>query len=151
MKNADFVAHENLINFLISQLRLMLMNSHQYRCDSDLIVSSFLWKMTSFALYNKLSSFFILPSTRRLQQLSSGFNEHLSPSDGTLIYYISGCIGRSVARVRKCDKCKTLLIDTNSDQDFKEHCDLKQDYSELFELLSRGGLARPSALNFGIW
>ena len=77
-------------------------------------------------------------------------DEHLSPSDGTLIYYISGCIGRSVARGRKCNKCKTLLIDENSDPDFEENCDLKQEYTEHFELLSRGGLARPSALNFSI-
>ena len=74
VKTAVFSPHEDLLKFIISQLRLMLNNSHQYRYDSDLIIHTFLWKMTSSALYNKLSSFFVLPSTRRLQQLSCGLN-----------------------------------------------------------------------------
>ena len=36
----------------------------------------------------------------------------LSAVDKNLIHYVSGGIGRSVARVKKCSECKVLLVDT---------------------------------------
>lgn len=89
--NADISGRENLLSFIISQLRLMGLSSNQYRYNSDMIVTSFQWKMISPALYRKLGVFFILPSIRRLQQLSTGLNVH--PAEVDVSYLTSRISG----------------------------------------------------------
>ena len=64
--------------------------------------------------------------------------------DKTMVYYISGFVGRSISRSRKCVKCKTLLVIES--ESFNPE-DLDKTDGKLFEILSRGGLARPSPLN----
>ena len=65
-KNNSF----GLIQFLLEQLKLIHIDKGALRYSSDLLTVAFLWKLTSTSLYKKLSNFFVLPSIRRLQQLS---------------------------------------------------------------------------------
>ena len=74
LENGQISGHEDLISFILNQLNLIQMNEHQRRYESNLLVLSFQWKMISTALYKRVSDLFILPSIRRLQQLSSGLN-----------------------------------------------------------------------------
>ena len=64
----------HLIKFIIEQLSLLQCSKHSRRYSSELITLAFLWKLNSSSLYNRLSDVFILPSTRRLQQLSIDLN-----------------------------------------------------------------------------
>ena len=76
LKDPDCDDFRPMLLFVISQLRLSFVEPNGRRYSKDLIVLAFLWKMTSLALYKKLQSIFILPSVRRLQQLSSGATVH---------------------------------------------------------------------------
>ena len=58
-----------LLNF-IDQLRLLFVSPKGLHYSASVIILSFLWNMTAPNLYNKLSDFFILPTARRLRQLS---------------------------------------------------------------------------------
>ena len=60
-----------LIQFITEQLALCQKSNFNRRYSSNLISLSFLWNMTSHSLYARLREIFILPTTRRLQQLSS--------------------------------------------------------------------------------
>ena len=60
------------LSFLAAQLRLCATPAKGRRYPIDLIILSFSWKITSTALYKKMSEIFILPSVTRLQQLSTG-------------------------------------------------------------------------------
>lgn len=60
----------SLLFFLCEQLRLMQVSKHARNYSTSLICTSFLWQMTSTGLYKKLKDVFLLPSIRRLQQLS---------------------------------------------------------------------------------
>ena len=40
---------------------------------------------------------------------------YLTEADENLVYYTSGCIGRSVGRIRKCTSCKDLLIECDGE------------------------------------
>ena len=63
-----------LVQFLLEQLKLRHINKGARRYSSDLLSVAFLWTLTSTSLYKKLSNFFVLPSIRRLQQLSCADN-----------------------------------------------------------------------------
>ena len=61
-----------LLKFITCQLDLMcLKDKHSRRFDEHLTVLAFLWHCTSPCLYRKIRQVLILPSERRLQQLSS--------------------------------------------------------------------------------
>ena len=74
-KNNSF----GLIQFLLEQLKLIHIDKGALRYSSDLLTVAFLWKLTSTSLYKKLSNFFVLPSIRRLQQLSCGTTLKITP------------------------------------------------------------------------
>lgn len=63
-----------ILNFLREQMELLSMESHARRYSSDLLIHAFLWQMTSPSLYKILRKVFILPTVRRLQQLSCGLD-----------------------------------------------------------------------------
>lgn len=72
--------------------------------------------------------------------------DDLEESDANVSYYVSGYIGRSIARRRKCSACKELLI---------KHDDLPQladcvplEHAHLFVMADRGGLSAPTELCF---
>ena len=85
INRAAIVDYQPLLSFFLSQIRLLMRNPQQYRYDPELLILSFTWKMTSTALYKKLSNFFILPTARRLQQLSSGITVRPSQIDASYL------------------------------------------------------------------
>ena len=66
--------HENFsvdaVKSMIEQLKLMHLDKNSRRNSTRLLMITYLWKLASTSLYKKLDDFFILPSTRRLQQIS---------------------------------------------------------------------------------
>ena len=74
LDECDSETFRSVVKFLIEQLKLMQIPKGGRRYSPELITMSFLWKLSTSSLYKQLSEFFILPSTRRLQQLSSAFN-----------------------------------------------------------------------------
>ena len=69
-KNDDDISHLPMIRFITEQLQLLQLQKNAQRYSPELITVSFLWKLSSSSLYKRLSDFFMLPSIRRLQQLS---------------------------------------------------------------------------------
>ena len=63
-----------LVKFVVEQLRLYLSPKLGRRYSVELITTSFLWQLTSTALYQKLRWLVIVPSVSRLRQISSGIN-----------------------------------------------------------------------------
>ena len=102
--NCECADHSKLLIFIASQLRLLTKSACGRRYSNELIVLSFIWKMTSTALYKKLSNFFCLPSIRRLQQLSTNNNVH--PNDIDLIYMMT-----RVRNLSDKEKIVNLIID----------------------------------------
>lgn len=66
--------NSQLLKFVIEQLMLTLVPKNGRHYSNELFIHAFLWHMTSPALYKVLKELFLLPSVRRLQQLSSGMN-----------------------------------------------------------------------------
>ena len=65
---------------------------------------AFLWKLTSSSLYKRLSEFFFLPSTRRLQQLSVDLNVETKKVDITFLK-------QRVSNFTEGEQTVVLLID----------------------------------------
>jgi len=71
LKEEEDNEQKYLIQFITEQLDLCQKSNFSRRYSSSLISLSFLWNMTSHSLYARLREIFILPTPRRLQQLSS--------------------------------------------------------------------------------
>ena len=82
--NVDEEIDHTFIQFIIEQLHLCQKNIHSRKYSHDMMALSVLWHMTSPVLYRTLSSFFILPTVRRIRQLCSGIN--VSPGDIDISY-----------------------------------------------------------------
>ena len=67
-------------------------------------MTSFLWNMTSKNLYEKLREVFILPTSRRLQQLSCGLNVQSNKLD-------TKYLEKRVQSLEKREKICCLIID----------------------------------------
>ena len=78
--------------------------------------------------------------------LSSVSLDDLSDNDANVAFFVSGYIGRSISRQRKCAACKELLVDA------KEPCNindsLPEDHKQLFLLADRGGLSAPTEYTY---
>ena len=81
----------------------------------------------------------------------------LTKAEENLVYYTSGCIGRSVGRVRKCTSCKDLLVDCDGEDQSSLTAEISVLYGsadatakELLKLVDRGGLAKPTSFNFAL-
>ena len=70
--STNYEDNRQLLSFLAAQLWLCATPAKGRRYPIDLIILSFSWRIMSTALYKKMSEIFILPSVRRLQQLSTG-------------------------------------------------------------------------------
>lgn len=81
-----------------------------------------------------------------LEQAVDNLDE-LSPTDANLTYFVSGCIGRSICRRRKCSECKHLLL-AHQDNELSVSDHLLEGCKNLFEDADRGGLVAPSELCF---
>ena len=93
-----------LVSFIIEQLQLMQLPKSGCRYSPELITLSFLWKLSSTTLYKQLSRFFILPSIRRLQQLSVDFGVEMGKVD---VQYLQ----QRTAGFSPGEKTVVLLID----------------------------------------
>ena len=72
--------------------------------------------------------------------------DDLEESDANVSYYVSGYIGRSIARRRKCSACKHLLI---KDDDLPQLADsVRLEHAHLFEMADHGGLSAPTEFCF---
>ena len=65
--------------------------------------------------------------------------------DANVTYFVSGCIGRSICRRRKCTDCKILLLaDSEKEEKIEEY--IPKEYLSLFDDANRGGLSAPTEL-----
>lgn len=78
-----------------------------------------------------------------VDQLHEEHPETMSMDEANVVYYVAGCLGRSVARQKKCSDCKTCLTDIALDTSVTEIND-ECTRSRLLQLANRGGLAAPS-------
>ena len=81
--NEDYQTR-GLVQFVCEQLRLCQLPVNGRTYSKELLMESFLWFMTSHSAYVKLKDLLILPSVRRLQQLSSGTS--VAPSEVDMQY-----------------------------------------------------------------
>ena len=72
----------------------------------------------------------------------------VSESDTNITYFVSGYIGRSVTRRRKCGACKEQLL--NAARTFDLPDSASQEHADLYEMVDRGGLSARSELCFSI-
>ena len=68
--------------------------------------------------------------------------------EAAVTYYVSGYIGRSIARRRKCAACSELLI-CEKDAALVEDV-IPVEYKEIFETANHGGLSGPSEYYFAV-
>ena len=61
-----------LLKFVVDQLQLIFLQPRGRQYSVSTLMLSFLWNMTAPNLYSKLREIFILPTVRRLWQLSEG-------------------------------------------------------------------------------
>ena len=72
--------------------------------------------------------------------------DDITENDSNVAFYVSGYIGRSISRRRKCSLCKAMLVKSDISPALPL-CECEE-YSKLFELVSRGGLSVPTELCF---
>ena len=72
----------------------------------------------------------------------------MEESNSTICYCVSGYIGHSISRCRKCLSCKELLI--QSHKITPQDVEMSPEYKALFELADHGGLSTTSEYCFGI-
>ena len=94
----------SLVCFIIEQLNLLQVSKHGRRYSTATIISSYMWQLTSTALYKKLQEFFILPSINRLRQLSVGTT--VETGEITLNY-----LHQRTVNLTSEQKIVTLLVD----------------------------------------
>ena len=104
LDECDSETFMSVVKFLIEQLKLMQIPKGGRRYSPELITMSFLWKLSSSSLYKRLSEFFILPSTRRLQQLSTAFNVDTGNIDASYLK-------QRAATLTEGERTVVLLID----------------------------------------
>lgn len=90
-------------------------------------------------------------STWLVSELKEECVESLDDNEANTLFYIAGCLGRSVARLRKCDSCKSCLTETGdislSELDEVVEADKRR---RLLNLANRGGLAKPSEFTMSV-
>lgn len=64
----------SLVKFVIEQLTLLQCPKNGRRYSPSILTLSFLWQLTSTALYKKLHNVFVLPSVSHLRKLSTRLN-----------------------------------------------------------------------------
>lgn len=71
-----------------------------------------------------------------------------SHSEAAVTYFVSGYIGRSVSRLRKCSSCRDLLVASNDCPELQQS--VPEEHRKIFEMADRGGLSVPSELCFAV-
>ena len=57
-----------LIQFVVEQLKLMLVHKQARRYSTSIILLAFIWQTTSNSLYTKFCDFFVFPSVETLRE-----------------------------------------------------------------------------------
>ena len=70
-------------------------------------------------------------------------------SDANVTFLVSGYIGRSIGRGRKCAACKDILLVDRDNEIFLSNY-VPQDYMKLFDDADRGLLAVPTEFCFAL-
>ena len=86
-----------------------------------------------------LHAFFIECEVDNLQEMCE--------SDANVSFFVSGYIGRSIGRWRKCAACKDILLMDRDNEIFLSDY-VHQDYMKLFNDADRGSLAVPTEFCF---
>ena len=90
---------------------------------------------------NWLHAFFMEREVDNLQEICM--------SDASVTFFVSGYIGRSIGRRRKCAACKYMLLVDRDNEIFLSDYVL-QDYMKLFDKADRGSLAVPTEFCFAL-
>jgi len=131
-------------NFFMS-VKQLLQSEKTIRCLSLLQQEALLAASTAKddAKSNTISS---SASEEDYLWLSDIFSEisldHVSQTDAAVSYYVSGYIGRKIAKRRKCSECKNLLTEEGNAPEITGA--VPAEHKRLFEMADRGGLSIPS-------
>ena len=98
------VTNSELIAFIIEQLTLLHTKKLGRRYSTKLIMTAFLWKLTSTALYKKLKKMFFLPSINYLTKLCANLN--VEPKRLDLSY-----LAERTSTLTQQERIVTLMID----------------------------------------
>jgi len=74
--------------------------------------------------------------------------DEMPQSDAAVTYYVSGYIGRSISRRRKCTACTEMLVNSVNVPDIHEN--VPEQHRELFEMVDRGSLSEPTELCYAV-
>ena len=72
--------------------------------------------------------------------------DDLSEADANVTYFVSGYIGRSICRRRRCSACKDLLV--ANEETPQLHKSVPEEHAQPFEMADRGGLSTPTEFCF---
>ena len=72
--------------------------------------------------------------------------EDIGCNDANVVYFVSGYIGRSISRRRRCAACSNLLLLTAESPQVEDN--VPPEYSRLFASANRGGLKSPTIYCF---
>ena len=76
-------------------------------------------------------------------------SQEMRESDANVTFFVSGYIGRSIGRRRKCEACKDILLVDRDNEIFLSDY-VPQDYTKLFDDADRGSLAVPTKFCFAL-
>ena len=90
-----------------------------------------------------------IPEIERLVEFFSEVTfDDLSENDANITYCVSGYIARSICRRRRCSSCKSLLVKSDNSPPLPVFD--SEEYSNLFEMANRNGLARLTEFCFAV-
>lgn len=90
------------------------------------------------------------PVSWLVDQLHEEQPENMTRDEANVVYYIAGCLGRSIARQKKCSECKICLTETPLDAASMPDIPEEHTRSRLLQLVNRGGLAAPSEYSMSV-
>lgn len=76
------------------------------------------------------------PTDLELCEITGIDADDLDEAENTIVYFVAGYVGRSIARRNKCSDCKQILLCENPSS--------PEDRTQIFDALNRGGLSSPT-------
>ena len=83
-----------------------------------------------------------------IEYLSKVSLDDFSETDGNIVVFVSGYIGRSVYSSRSCSSCKQLLIPSEDTLQIQD-C-VPEEHRKLFDIANRGGQSMPTEICFTV-
>lgn len=97
---------------------------------------------------NEAASSSLLEVSWLVEFLSAVSLDDLTEVDANVAYFVSGYIGRSISRRRKCYSCKELLVKRDGGPQIQE-C-VPEEHTRLFQMADCGGLSAPTEFCFAV-